>query len=1107
MTQRAREGFRGAINIQRGQNDARRIRQLVQRARDNTQMSGFRWPFELLQNALDTGARDGRDSVSIVIRREDETLTISHDGCPFTYQDLAALSTGGSNKDYESTSTTGRFGTGFLVTHALSRRISLDGLISETEGDYERFGIVLDRSGDDDDILANMDACEEALSQADVVDNVDDLASASFQYLLENEDVAQEGIASFRDALPYLYATRPILGRVDIELPELTESWSAGDVKCENFENGLVRHRTVWVESSDTEKANEFDVFWFSVEAESSCAVVVVDGGGANRRVRVPSASTSKVFCNDPLQRFSAIPITVVLNGAFTPEPERSIFQATDDNMEIVRQALAGAVLGVKYATDSRWHGAHRLAEAASPSFIWPNDPSQANPWTKVLADYARTLSELPIVASTDGLRPGAFAIGCVDFVVPRLNIDTEKSEIEHDPMWALVDGTSELFPPQADISSDWTRIAYGWRDLDIKVSLIDVKKLLQYVKSLDVSDELDALRINGEPAAKFLWLTRFLDVVGECHERSELEVGGYLEGMLVNQDDKLRSPKDLSRDRGVSASLKDIGLDVELNLRDGLLNERISQIAEKHRLHHVSKLLEHSVTEELDPDGAFEEVADALDSVLPDDSDCSEESDAVKLATARLIAYLWDTKEDEGAEAAQKIPLLSSRGSSTRCTPVRRAMAPPSNWPESARPFAVVYPEDRVLSDLYAECRDEGIECIEPLVAWRLAFSQPLYSRTISELKERRLAVLSPGTDGAVARDVDVSDIALLQPEIINRCRVEPDYSRALLGLILCYAVPTDEAWRRTEVCEATRAGEDIVIEVRPALWLADLKINRWVASQDDENKIVQDAANASSLDGLVDSTWLDPEGLVVVFLATFFGFNPLRLQLSRIDDNTAKERIEGVLARMVGTFGSDAEAYERVVEAMDARAKKENDVTRAQQLGAAVEKAIRASLRSHGLEIEVVFKGCDVKVIDQPDYAFEDIATSYEVDEYLIEIKATTTGAARMTPLQAKTASETSERYVLCVVDVGGVDKENLDEALTLDSIESLTRLVTDIGENVRETWTLVDEASANTVRIRNEQALRYEVPPEIWQDGCTISEWVDSLAATFKRSKAAG
>jgi hypothetical protein len=66
--------------------------------------------------------------------------------------ELAALLSGGSSKEFDSDETTGRFGTGFLVTHVLAERTSLQGLLALDHG-FEQFDLTLDRGGDEVDIL------------------------------------------------------------------------------------------------------------------------------------------------------------------------------------------------------------------------------------------------------------------------------------------------------------------------------------------------------------------------------------------------------------------------------------------------------------------------------------------------------------------------------------------------------------------------------------------------------------------------------------------------------------------------------------------------------------------------------------------------------------------------------------------------------------------------------------------------------------------------------------------------------------------------------------------------------------------------------------------
>src|SRR5258708_4315995 len=112
MSEQAFRTYEQALKEQHTRNEARRIRTRVSEARRNPHPAGLRWPFELLQNALDAGPRGGRASVTIRLRRDPSRVSFEHDGALFNSQELAALLSGGSSKEFESDVTTGRFGTG-----------------------------------------------------------------------------------------------------------------------------------------------------------------------------------------------------------------------------------------------------------------------------------------------------------------------------------------------------------------------------------------------------------------------------------------------------------------------------------------------------------------------------------------------------------------------------------------------------------------------------------------------------------------------------------------------------------------------------------------------------------------------------------------------------------------------------------------------------------------------------------------------------------------------------------------------------------------------------------------------------------------------------------
>ena len=152
---------------------------------------------------------------------------------------------------------------------------------------------------------------------------------------------------------------------------------------------------------------------------------------------------------------------------------------------------------------------------------------------------------------------------------------------------------------------------------------------------------------------------------------------------------------------------------------------------------------------------------------------------------------------------------------------------------------------------------------------------------------------------------------------------------------------------------------------------------------------------------------------------------------------------------------------------------------------------------MENFGLELNLVDRGFDYEVELLLDDVIEAASSKFEVGPYFLEVKATTTGAARLTPLQAETASRESSRYVLCVVDLRHFSDEDLDAGWTAARVESLARLIPDIGNNVEETCSLVEAAKTRSVGIRNESALRYEVPVSVWESGVSIKSWVESIS----------
>ena len=113
-------------------------------------IDGKRWVWELVQNAKDSivGSQD-RTSIDIKIIVEGDSYKFLHNGSPFTIKTLTALLykySEGKRNDYEST---GRFGTGFLTTHSLSKivKITSDYIDNEDSKIYG-FSVTMFREGE-----------------------------------------------------------------------------------------------------------------------------------------------------------------------------------------------------------------------------------------------------------------------------------------------------------------------------------------------------------------------------------------------------------------------------------------------------------------------------------------------------------------------------------------------------------------------------------------------------------------------------------------------------------------------------------------------------------------------------------------------------------------------------------------------------------------------------------------------------------------------------------------------------------------------------------------------------------------------------------------------
>jgi hypothetical protein len=1053
-------------------------------------------------------------NVAVRLVHERGRVIFEHNGAPFTSQELVALISGGSSKEFESDKTTGRFGTGFLVTHVLAERTDLQGLLA-LDGVHEMFCLGLNRAGDEKAILENIRTCRESVRAASPVANIDGLASARFIYGVNENDSLALGFDAFRRALPYLYGTRQQLGTVVLEGQDgVAETWTPTGDREYAAEGAWIQERTVRVARTPKPEPVELRVLRVNHEPERlTASVVVLERGAEVWRVKTPDPDLPRVFRDYPVRTATFLPINCILDGKFSVDQERSKVLMDEPDKALFTEALKAAATMVKIGCKEEWEMRHWLTKAAKPATSFDSENvSEKAWWQSALAVFAKDVASLPVVETRNGCIPALRfdpAARRADFVFPRLLSSSPTDETTIERLWPLMDSCCELEPPILALACDWSLLADGWAGLGLQVSRVCVKDLGALVKK-KVS-RADDLLVKEFPIK---WLAGYIDVVGECWQRRKGVDETVLDGLLPNQNGMLCTGSSLRRDAGVSKEIKDICSEIGLDLRAVLLTKELAcdrnqtqQLAttepadETNQFQYLVTTLAKAVPHEASEDFATEQCIARLDHLLPMDGKFVEKQRSGLGGSIKLISHLHQTRRENGETYCKRLPLLTKDLSVVRWSKERMLMSPPVKWNTAAQRFSNAYPESRLLAAEYAGDSAAGLgDVVAALVTWGICFADPFTTVKV-DLKDRRLltlAVNSGAADGVTVFGEESAQIALLQPEVLNHCQEGPEEARSLLGLAVCYMATRDRSWRTVRRVKGRKEREDIELDIRGALWIADLCIRAWVPVEGDDGKFTKAVANHATLQCLIDSSWLPGNDDGIALLSDWFGFDELELRLlGTAPGDAERQRLRDGLAKVVEKAGADPATYEEIARQLEEREKRARDVKRCQKIGIAIQEAVRAALEARGLKLTLIDRGFDYRVDVPTDDMLADEGFRFSVGTYMLEVKATTCGDARLTPLQAETASSDSENYVLCVVDLRGVTSERLDGDWTGDDVEAMAKIVVGIGKQIKETCVLVDMAKTQAVGIRNESALRYVASTAVWGAGSSIAEWVSKIA----------
>lgn len=284
-----------------------------------------RWAWELLQNAKDSIADYPDRKISVQIELDENQVVFRHNGVHFTEKDIRGLINQISSKEVEEgeeTKRTGRFGTGFLTTHLLSKVIDISGIVETNDFELYRFQFPLDREGSSISQLVPKieNAWQEFHNSTTKIQDNYELNSynTSFKYHLntpEQKKIARAGTEEFMRLIPFVLTFIPNIDKVEIIDNVENETISFSNPESNNDEsiftiekdcNGTLTQ--IYILNTSKEKIT------IAAEVEKQDDAFIIKS-----HKNVP-----KLFCDFPLIGTESFHFPVIVNSFyFNPQIER----------------------------------------------------------------------------------------------------------------------------------------------------------------------------------------------------------------------------------------------------------------------------------------------------------------------------------------------------------------------------------------------------------------------------------------------------------------------------------------------------------------------------------------------------------------------------------------------------------------------------------------------------------------------------------------------------------------------------------------------------------------------------------------------------------------
>lgn len=312
-----------------------------------------RWIWELIQNASDCTPKDG--SINITLEVTDDRISFSHDGTPFSYDNLFSLITQCSEKQLSEEKLTGKFGTGFMSTFLLSEIVDIEGTFIRANGTWGDMNFTIDRTNGEyfeirsktEEMIRELETLNDSTNEV-----LEKINKTKFIYNLNGtpESVAavKQGVEDLIATLPYLLVFNQNIHSINyngkIYEREITNTISP------SWGNNIFSIKTINVGNY----AQQFILFLKQNNITIACPVIYDSEKGLLSFLNIPE-NMPKLFCDFPLIGSEGYPFPIIVNSdLFDVEIDRdAIRDGNADNKKIIEGAVSLYKILIDYCADN----------------------------------------------------------------------------------------------------------------------------------------------------------------------------------------------------------------------------------------------------------------------------------------------------------------------------------------------------------------------------------------------------------------------------------------------------------------------------------------------------------------------------------------------------------------------------------------------------------------------------------------------------------------------------------------------------------------------------------------------------------------------------------